>query len=78
MIRKLVDYVKNEEFQLTVFKDRIHILNYEEVLSLEDHLIRIKACSKTILIRGENLVVNKLLDQEILIFGTLLGIEMKS
>ncbi len=77
MLKQLVDYMREEEFRLTLFENRVHALNYDDVLSLEDHLIRIKVKNRTIFIRGTNLAVQKLLDQEILIVGTIEGIEMK-
>lgn len=78
MLRKIVDYIKEEEFRLTIFCDRIHIMNYEEVLSLEENRISIQSEIGRIVIRGENLVVNRLLEQEILIQGKVLGIEMSN
>lgn len=76
MIRKLVDYVKETEFRFTVFSDRIYILNYQEILSLEDDRICLTYDAGRMVIKGEHLTVGKLLDQEMLIFGKVLEIEM--
>lgn len=78
MIRKLVDYIKENEFRFTVFQDRVHIMNYQEVLSLEEERISILYPGGRVIIKGEHLTVNRLLDQEILIFGKILEIEMNS
>lgn len=76
MLRKIVDYIKEEEFRMTVFQDRIHLMNYSEVLSLEENRISVQYPSGRIVIKGENLMVNRLLDKEILITGKVIEIEM--
>ncbi len=77
MINKLVDYIKEEEFKLTVYNDRVHITNYLELLSLENNMIRIKTPKKRYNIKGEDLLIIRLLNSEILITGHFLEIEIK-
>ena len=76
MLHRIVDYIKEEEFQMTVFTDRIHLINYEEVLSLEEDRVSVRTKSGRIVIRGSKMAVNRLLDQEILILGRVTSIEM--
>lgn len=76
MIRKLVDYIKENEFRFTVFQNRIHIINYNEVLSLEENRVSVEYDGGRVVIKGEHLTVNRLLDKEILIYGKILEIEM--
>lgn len=78
MLRKIIDYIKEEEFRITIFCDRIHIMNYIEILSLEENRISVEHKTGRIVIKGENLTVNRLLDKEILIFGRVFGIEMNN
>ncbi len=77
VLKTIVDYMKDDEFRLTLFKDRVHAINYDEVLSLESDLIRMRVGTKTVYIRGNHLVVSRLLEEEILIMGYVQGIEMK-
>lgn len=76
MFEKIRQYVKDDEFRLTVFNDKIHVINYKEILSLEDERISFLTDKFRIIIKGSNLTVNKLLDREILIIGVIYGIEV--
>lgn len=76
MFDKLREYIKDDEFRLTVFEDRVYAINYEKILSLEDERISIKAKKFRIIIKGKNLTLKKLLDNEILISGEVINIEV--
>ena len=56
---------------------RIHVINYQELISLSDDKIRIKTTNLTITFTGTQLVLSKLLDQEIMIEGTLTKVEFE-
>lgn len=76
MFNGLVSYVKDNEFKINIFHNKINIVNYLEVISLEDNRISIKYRDGNIVIKGKNLLVKKLLDKEILITGNIKLIEM--
>lgn len=76
MIEKVRDYVIDNEFRFTIFSDRIHVVNYQNILSLENERISFCGSQQRIVIKGKDLVLNRLLDQEILIFGKVLTIEV--
>lgn len=78
MIHSIVDYIRKEEFRITIFLDRVHIVNYQEILSLEENRISVEYPNGRLVIKGNQLTVNRLLDKEILIFGKVLEIEMNS
>ena len=76
MLKMMKEYIKDNEFRLTVFGDRIHIINYEEILSLEEERISIISEWGRIVIKGKKLLLSKLLDKEVLIHGRVLSIEV--
>lgn len=76
MFEKLSNYVNNKEFSLTLYTDKIHINNYQKIISLEDTYISVITNNKKILITGSNLVLCKLFDNEMLIKGTISKIEV--
>lgn len=76
MLRKVYEYVRDEEFRFTVYNNRIHIINYEKINTLNSDYILIKCIDRTINIRGRNLVLNKLVDKEVLIVGEVNNIEV--
>jgi len=36
MFRKMYEYIKDDEFRYTIFTNRIHIVNYEAINSLNN------------------------------------------
>ncbi len=76
LLRKLYEYVKDEEFRFTVYNDRIHIINYQEINSLNSDYILISSWDRKISIRGINLVLNKMLEKEVLVVGKIYSIEV--
>lgn len=76
MLKKIYEYVRDDEFRFTVFKDRIHIMNYFKILSLNSDYILVEDVDIKISIRGENLVLNRMLDDEVLVVGLVKSIEV--
>lgn len=76
MLKKIYEYVRDDEFRFTVFKDRIHIMNYFKILSLNSDYILVEDVDIKISIRGENLVLNRMLDDEVLVIGLVKSIEV--
>lgn len=76
MLEKLSNYIVDREFRLTLFKDMVNVINYSKIISLEENYISIIANEKKILIKGNNLVLKKILDNELLIKGIINSIEV--
>ena len=76
MIEKLRNYIKDNEFRLTLLENKVHIINYSEILSLDSKRISIQTNDNMYVIKGYNLVLNRLLDNEVLIDGVILSIEV--
>ena len=76
MLEKLSNYIVDREFRLTLFKDMVNVINYSKIISLEENYISIIANEKKILIKGNNLVLKKILDNELLIKGKINSIEV--
>ena len=71
------NYLLDETFNMRILKNKIDICNYESIGYLDDNLIIINYRNGEIKIKGENLVVSKLLNDEILISGEIKNIEMR-
>lgn len=76
MIEKLRNYIKDNEFRLTLLEKKVHVINYSEILSLDSKRISIQTNDNMYVIKGNNLVLNRLLDNEVLIDGVILSIEV--
>ena len=76
MFDGLVSYIKDEEFRINIYHNKINIVNYLDVISLDEDRVSIKYNEGNIVIKGEDLLVKKILDKEILIIGSIKLIEM--
>lgn len=77
MIRKVIDYIKEDSFELRVNNEYISIINYTSILFMDEDKISISYQDGSILISGDHLVVVKMLDKELLIKGNFLKIEFR-
>ena len=76
VLNSLNNFINDNTFRFTVYENMINIINYNKIISLEDNYISILSTNKKILIKGNNLVLKKLLDKEILIKGNISNIEV--
>lgn len=76
MLNRIKDYINDKEFRMTIFIDRIHIVNYYKILSLENNRISFLTSKGRIIIKGNNLCLSKLLDDEVLIGGIVSSVEV--
>ena len=75
MIKRLERYIKDTEFRLTLFKDRLYAINYKKIISLGNDRISLDVNDGRIVIKGENLTLKKLLEKEVLVSGKIHSIE---
>ena len=73
---KINRYFNDTEFRYTVFIDRLHIINYSKIISLEDNRISIMFNNMRIIFKGNNFILEKLMDHEVSILGSVLGVEV--
>lgn len=77
MLNNLRSFINDNEWRINIYDGKINIVNYDDVISLEDNRISIKYKKGMIIIKGDNLSVNKLLDNEILITGNIKSLELE-
>lgn len=70
-------YILENEFKITILSNKINILNYEDIVSFESQKVIIKYTKGEIVIKGNNLVVSKLISDEVLITGVIKNIEFR-
>lgn len=76
MLRKMYEYIKDEEFRYTIYNNRIHIVNYDDISSLSSEDVLIRYRNKRIKVKGRGLILNRLLEREALIIGEVINIEV--
>ncbi len=70
-------YFLDEKFQLIYLANQIDIVNYQEIDSFDEEKIRIRYQDGLLVLSGNNLSINKLLEDEILISGDIQKIEFR-
>ena len=76
MINKLVNYIKDNNFKINYVNNSVNIVNYDKIIEIENTVITITKEDKMIFIKGNDLRLNKLLDNEVVITGTINKIEL--
>ena len=74
---KLDRYLVDNSNKVTIEKDRVHIINYIEIVDFSRDKVIVKYSDGLIILIGHDLVVSKMLDDELLIMGKLFSIEYK-
>lgn len=76
MLKKINNYINDNNFKLSLYKNKLNIVNYKKLLSLEENYISILLEKKKLIIKGSNLFLIKILDNELLIKGNIKNIEV--
>ncbi len=77
MFSNIRNYISDNKFRMNIYDNQLNVVNYLDVMSLEDNRISVKYSNGTIIIKGNNLSINKLLEQEMLITGDIKSIEFE-
>lgn len=75
--KKLRSYILEDEFQLNVFLDKVNIVNYSSIGHFDSNKVIVRYHGGSVNITGNNLVVSRLLNDEILITGSIKNIELR-
>lgn len=77
MIRKVIDYIKEDAFELRADNTYISIINYTDIQYMEEERISVTYKYGSVLIKGNQLTVIKLMENEMLIKGDFTSIEFR-
>lgn len=77
MLNNLRSYILEDKFKITILTDRIDIVNYSEIDHFDDTKIIVKFQNGLVIIKGEDLTISKLLNDELLILGKIKNIEFQ-
>ena len=77
MFKDIRNYITESEFKITCLKDKINVLNYENIDHFSDSKIIIRYQDKIVVVKGEKLIISKLLDDEMLVCGNIKIVEFR-
>ena len=73
---RIDNYLVDKEYKIIIKKNYLDIINYEEVNDFSDIEIKIKHKDGITKIIGDNLVISKMLDEEIIIMGNVIRLDI--
>ena len=76
MLDRVKNYINDNDFKITIYENKVHIMNYKLLISIDKNYISLKSYNKKIKITGDKLIPKKLLDNEILLIGNINKIEV--
>lgn len=74
---RLNNYINENNFKITIGINYVNVVNYTLVLDFNSNLVSIKYNSGIVDISGTNLVVNKMIKDEILVTGNIENIKLR-
>lgn len=74
---KLDRYLVDNKYRVTIDSGRVHIINYEEIEDFSSNRVVIRYKEGKTVLEGVDLVVSKMMEDELLITGKLSSIEYK-
>ena len=69
LIRKIDNYINDRSIKIISSNNYVNITNYNKILDFDSNNIDIELNNYNLLIKGNNLVINKMYDNELLIKG---------
>ena len=76
LISKLDRYLENENYEIIIKENKINIINFKEIIDFNIDKISLRCENKIITVEGKNLTISKMLDEEVLITGTIINIRI--
>ena len=75
MLEILKNYLKGEDYYIILYSNFIYIYNYKEIVKFTDNFISLKLEKMKVNIYGNDLLITKLENRELLIKGNISKVE---
>ena len=76
LINKLDRYLENKDYEIIVKENSINVINFKEIIDFSMNKISLKCDDKIIIVEGKELIISKMLDDELLITGIIFNIRI--
>lgn len=75
MFKDLKNIIYDKNFKVTILKNQININSYKEIMIFEENQILVSTEEYLVKVKGENLTIIRLLENELLIEGKIKSVE---
>ena len=76
LINKLDRYLENKKYQIIIKENQVNIINFKEIIDFSINKITIRCENKIINVEGKNLIISKMIDEEVLVTGIIYNIRI--
>lgn len=76
LLSKIDRYLEDKNYQIIIKNNSINIINFKEIIDFSNNQISVKCNDHIIIVDGCKLIITKMLDDEILISGTISNIRI--
>lgn len=76
LISKLDRFLEDKSYEIIIKNKQLNIINYSEIIDFSINKISIKCDNNIIDVEGNNLIISKMIDDEILITGNIINIRI--
>jgi len=76
LISKLDRYLEDKNYEIIIKENKVNIINFKEIIDFSVSKISLRCDNKIINIEGKNLIISKMLDDELLVTGTIYNIRI--
>lgn len=73
---RLDDYLYDKEYKIIIKQNEVNIINYDEIIDFTLSKVSVKYKNKIIIIEGRNLIISKMIEDEVLIIGDITNIRI--
>lgn len=77
LFNKLNNYINDSEYRVIIGNNYVNIVNYIKIIDFTSSIIRVENKYGKTIVNGSNLVISKMLDDEILIVGNIKSINVE-
>ncbi len=77
MLRDLRNYILESDFRINYVKNKVDIVNYQSISHFDSDKIMVRYTDGLVIVKGDKLIIAKLLSDELLISGDIKSIEFR-
>lgn len=71
LVRAIDNYINDKNFSMIYKNNKLDIINYTKILDFSDTKISISYLDNIYTVSGDNLVISKMMEEEVLITGNI-------
>ena len=76
LIDKINRYLEDKNYKIIIKNNFVNIINIDEIIDFSINKILVRCNNQIIIIEGKNLIISKMLEDEVLILGIIYNVRI--